>query len=235
MPAPGPGAGRRPPSPATLRAVPDTDAQDLPGDDATLEAILAAAWRRLERGAARAAQDWHWPVLASTDPRDAARPRADARVVVLRRAEPATRELEIHSDRRAHKLAQLDAAPAACLVFHNRRDELQLRVWAPVSVHVGDAVARRAWERLRASSRSAYLAPRTPGTACDVPDANRPDALHGRLPDPSEAEAGFVSFAAIVLRVRSMEWLRLGRRGHQRARFEWGDADGSSHAAWIRP
>jgi hypothetical protein len=216
--------------------VPDSDPQDLPGDDATLEAILAAAWWLLERAAAVSAEDWHWPVLAGVDARDAARPRADARVVVLRAADRGARTLEIHSDLRAHKLSQLRACPAACLVFHDRRRELQLRAWADASVHAGDAVALRAWERLGASSRRAYLAPRTPGTVSDAPDANLPERLHGRLPDAHEAQAGFASFAAIVLRLRGLEWLRLDRHGHRRARFEWpAAAEGPASAAWIRP
>ncbi len=220
---------------ATLRAVTDPDPFDLPDDDATLEGILAAAWALLERGARRAAEDWHWPVLASVDARDPERTAADARVVVLRRAERSARELEVHADARSHKLAQLGAVPRACLVFHDRRRELQLRAWADGSVHVGDAVARRAWDALAPSSRRAYLAPRTPGRPVDAPDPNLPEAFRDRLPDAAQAEPGFVRFAAIVLRVRTLEWLQLDRAGHRRARFEW-RADASSPASnWIRP
>jgi hypothetical protein len=151
-------------------------------------------------------------------------------VVVLRAADRGARSLEIHSDLRAHKLAQLRASPAACLVFHDRRRELQLRAWADASVHAGDAIAQRAWARLGASSRRAYRAPRTPGTVSDAPDDNLPDALV-----VDDAQAGFASFAAIVLRVRGLEWLRLGRPAHRRARFEWHPDDGRASAAWIRP
>jgi hypothetical protein len=107
--------------------VADTDPFDPPGGDATLEAILAAAWDLLERGARRASEDWHWPVLASVDAREPERAAADARVVVLRRAERGPRELEIHGDARSHKLAQLEAAPRACLVFHARTSATRSR------------------------------------------------------------------------------------------------------------
>jgi pyridoxamine 5'-phosphate oxidase len=215
--------------------VPHTEPFLVPGDDATLASILAAAWSLLERAAGRAPEDWRWPVLASVDSRDPERAAADARVVVLRRADARDWTLEVHGDARSHKLAQLRAAPRACLVFHDRGRELQLRAWADATVHVRDAVARRAWDALHASSRRAYLAPRTPGETTAAPDANQPPGLAGRLPDAAESEPGFTAFAAIVLQVRSLEWLRLDRDGHQRARFDAPDAGGAPSMCWVRP
>ncbi len=227
-------AARRVPT-ATLRAVSDPDPFDLPGDGATLEAILAAAWTLLGRAARRASEDWHWPVLASVDARDPGSVAADARVVVLRRVEAASRELEVHADARSHKLAQLGSAPRACLVFHDRGRELQLRAWADARAHVGDAVARRAWDALAPSSRRAYLAPRTPGEPVGAPDPNLPEAWRDRLPDAAQAEPGFGRFAAIVLNVRALEWLRLDRAGHHRARFEWHAGVPRPASTWVRP
>jgi pyridoxamine 5'-phosphate oxidase len=220
---------------ATLRAVADPEPFDPPGDDATLEAILAASWTLLARGARRASEDWHWPVLASVDARDPERAAADARVVVLRRADARSRELEVHADARSHKLAQLGATPRACLVFHDRARELQLRAWADARAHAGDALARRAWDALAPSSRRAYLAPRTPGEPVEAPDANLPDAFRDRVPDAAQAAPGFARFTAIVLRVRALEWLQLGRSGHRRARFEWRDDTPDAAATWVRP
>ena len=219
---------------ATLRAVTDANDFPLPGRAATLESILAAAWTLLDRGAADAAEDAHWPVLATVDARDPERPVPDARVVVLRRVDAAARELEVHSDRRAHKLAQPGAVSGACVAIHDRARELQLRLWADATVHAGDAVARRAWDALGRASRRAYLAPRTPGEPTREPDVNLPEAFVARLPEAHESEPGFARFAAIVLRVRALEWLRLGRAGHQRARFDW-PADGAPRSAFVRP
>jgi pyridoxamine 5'-phosphate oxidase len=217
------------------RTVPDPDRPELPGDDASLPTILAAAWTMLERGAARADDDAHWPVFASVDARDPERVSPDARVVVLRRADRSAAELEVHSDARAHKLAQLGAVPRACLVFHDRGRDVQLRVHGTVHIHVGDACARAAWDRLSASSQRAYLAPRTPGEPTDVPDVNLPDGLRTRVPDAAEAQAGFARFAVIVLAVHELDWLRLDRAGHQRAHFEWLAPAQPPSAHWRRP
>jgi hypothetical protein len=227
--------GRTADAPGYTSRVPNSEPFLVPGDDATLETILAAAWSLLERAAARAPEDWRWPVLASVDPTEPERGVADARVVVLRRADARAWTLEVHSDARAGKLAQLRAAPHACLVFHDRSRELQLRAWVDASVHEGDAIARRAWDALHASSRRAYLAPRTPGEPTAAPDANQPAGLGARLPDAAESEPGFASFAAIVLRVRTLEWLRLDRAGHHRARFEADSAGGAPAMCWLRP
>jgi len=209
-----------------------------PGPGATLPAILSAAWQGLEEAVKDRHAEWRWPVLANLDPHDPAHALPDARVVVLRRADPARRTLEVHSDARAAKVAQLRTAPQACLVFLDRRRELQLRVHGAIRVLTGCADARRAWSALSASSRRAYLAPRRPGDALDAPDPNLPDAFRDRLPDAPAAEPGFANFAVLVLRARRLEWLRLDRHGHERARAEWDDdaADGAApRLGWIRP
>lgn len=203
----------------------------LPRPGAPLDALHAAAWTLLAQGAANAAEDCHWPVLASV----AAPSAADARVVVLRRADRARGELEVHSDARAHKLVQLHAAPGACLVFHDRRRGLQLRAWGEAAIHVGDPVARRAWDALAPSTHRTYLAPRAPGEATEVPDPNRPEGLADALPDAARAEPGFAHFAAIVLHVQRLEWLELDRDGHRRARFETDVRTATTTMRWIRP
>ncbi len=188
---------------------------------AALQDILAAAWAMLERGARDPADDLHWPVLASVDTRDPGSPVPDARTVVLREVDRATRLLHVHSDLRAHKVAQLRAQPQVCLVLHHRNADVQLRLRACASLHAGDGPARRAWDALPASSRRAYLAPAPPGTESLHDDPNLPPEFRGRLPDALQSQSGFVNFALIALRVHGIDWLRLGRTGHQRARFDW--------------
>ena len=108
----------------------DHDARARPDHDASLAQIEQTMWSLLAQAVRHPSDDWHWPVLASIDARLPAAPQADARIVVLRGVDPQSQELEVHSDARAHKLAQLDHAPLACLVFHDRARELQLRVQA---------------------------------------------------------------------------------------------------------
>lgn len=199
--------------------------------EASLEAIEAVLWQHLQRAVTDPADDWHWPVLASVDARGAL-PQADARIVVLRGVDPAEQTFEVHSDRRAHKLAQLHRSPQACLVFHDRQAGVQLRVQAQARIHVDDAPAHAAWTSLRASSREQYRAPRTPGEPVAQPDPNRPAPFD----DAHAAQAtGFDHFACIVLHAHTLEWLRIDRLGHQRARFSRDVSTGRQRAVWIRP
>lgn len=218
---------------ATLRAVSPAPAPspiELPAADAPLAQILATAWQLLAAGATDPAEALHWPVLATVSHTST----PDARVVVLRAVEAAQREIEVHSDRRAGKLAQLAITPQACVVGYDPTRQIQLRLWGTTRVHQGDAPARAAWTRLGSASQRSYLAPNTPGTAVDHPASNLPAQWATQLPSPEEAEPGFAQFALIVLRIEALEWLRLGRAGHQRARFEW-PVDQPARATYLHP
>jgi hypothetical protein len=114
--------------------------------------VLAQAWSLLETGCADPAHGCHWPVLATV----ALDGSADARTVVLRAVDRGARELSVHSDARAGKLAQLRANAQACLVFHEPSARTQLRASGPMRIHEGDEAAAQAWAALRPQSRSLY-------------------------------------------------------------------------------
>jgi pyridoxamine 5'-phosphate oxidase len=120
--------------------------------DAALATVLAQSWALLAQGCADPTHGCHWPVLATV----ALDGSADARTVVLRAVDAATRVLAVHSDARAGKLAQLRANPQACLVFHDAAARTQLRVSGWVSIHAGDEAAAQAWAALRPQSQALY-------------------------------------------------------------------------------
>jgi hypothetical protein len=51
-------------------------------------------------------------------------------------------------------------------------------------------------------------------------------------PAPTDAEAGRLHFAVLLLEFHAMEWLWLAAEGHRRARFTWGEAQA---AEWLVP
>ena len=137
--------------PAPLRRVAIAGDPTRPAD-AALAWVLEQAWALLETGCADPAHGCHWPVLATV----ALDGSADARTVVLRAVDTGARELAVHSDARAGKLAQLRANPRACLVFHDGPGRTQLRASGPIGIHAGDETAMQAWAALRPQSRSLY-------------------------------------------------------------------------------
>ena len=124
-------------------------------NDPTLETILEGAWQLLENGVADPQHGCHWPVLASI----AADGAPDARTVVLRAASRLRRELQVHSDAQAGKLAQLARDPRACLVLHDGPARTQLRVHGRTQVHQGDTAASLAWQALPPRSQALYAGP----------------------------------------------------------------------------
>lgn len=184
-----------------------------PADPTSLDAILDAAWAMLRRGAADPRDDWHWPVIATAGEDGA----PQARVVVLRAVDPARQRLEVHTDRRSGKAAQLARDARAQLVFHHGRRRVQLRVDARARLHFDDAVADAAWARLSPESRATYAGPLAPGTPLATADGGTAPTGDG------DGRAHFVVLALDVLR---FDWLQLSRPQHRRARFAFAtDAD----------
>jgi hypothetical protein len=176
-----------------------------------LEQLESRVWIELVRAAGDRHHEWRTPVLASVDADGA----PQARTVVLRRVDPPARVLEVFTDRRTPKAAQLRAAPRAVVVFWSRRLNWQLRVQARVQVLVEGPAVDQAWARLaQGASAADYLAPRAPGTPLSF-EAGEADDDH--------------YLAVLQFEVVGLDWLALRREGHRRARI---DAAG---AVWVEP
>jgi pyridoxamine 5'-phosphate oxidase len=176
-----------------------------------LDQLESRVWTELVRAVVDRHHEWRTPVLASVDAEGA----PQARTVVLRRADASTRVLEVFTDRRTPKVAQLRAEPKAVLVFWSNRLHWKLRVQARAEVLVDGPDVARAWGRLsQGASAADYLAPRAPGTPLSV--------------EPGEASDGH-HLAVLRFDVVSLDWLALRREGHRRARI---DAAG---AVWVEP
>lgn len=191
-------------------------------DDPTpplLDAALAEAFDALARGVADPGSAFHTPTLA-TRGLDGA---PALRTVILRGFDPATRTLRIHTDRRSAKAAEIAADPRVALQGYDPAARMQLRLAGGASLHHHDAIADDAWATSRETSRMTYATAHSPGTPLPAP----PGA-------PTDPQAGRVHFAALLLRFDSLDWLRLDRAGHARARFAWAPG-GAMTATWIAP
>ncbi len=144
------------------------------------------------------------------------------RTVVLRRFSGSA--LDVHTDTRSAKYAELRANPAATLHGWDAASSIQLRASGPARLHVGDGVAEESWAGLREQTRATYRVQPGPGTELKGPE--NPDA------DATDAEAKLV-FCVIRLEIRKLDWLQLAKGGHQRARFTW--AEGAVMAEWVVP
>jgi general stress protein 26 len=204
-PVPMPSVRRADPAPDRLPK--ETFMQEVPA----LDELETRLWTELVRASADRHHEWRTPVLASVDADGA----PQARTVVLRRADVAARVLEVFTDRRTPKVAQLRHEPRVSVVFWSNRLHWQLRVQARAEVLVDGPDVARAWGRLsQGASAADYLAPRVPGTPLSV--------------EPGEAGDGH-HLAVLRFDVVSLDWLALRREGHRRARID------AAAAVWVEP
>ncbi len=190
-------------------------------DDA-LGAILQEALSLLEQGAADPHSPFHTLTLGTVD--DGA-PRL--RSVILRRFEREALRLEIHSDARAPKIGELEAAPIVELLVWEPHSRRQLRLAGRASLHQDDARADAAWQALGEHTRDTYRVGAAPSSRLGEDEPVPPDT------DDAAARAAFL---VIEVELSTVEYLQLAGEGNRRARFEWptGGA-GEAKGCWLVP
>ena len=185
----------------------------------TLEEVLATAFACLAEGAADPGSTWHTPTLANVDSTGFAAQRS----VVLRSWDAAARALDIHTDTRSAKYEALLRDPKASLHGWNPESRIQLRLRGLVALHVGDDIAKAAWDGLRPSTRATYGVLPGPGTIVQ----------HAQDTGRAEGSAGQAVFCVIRMAVDELEWLQLEQGSQARARFRWDN--GKCRSMWLVP
>lgn len=193
----------------------------------SLPDILAHAWSLLVRGGADRKSPVHTPVVASVD----ADGLPQARVMVLRKANPADGTLRFHTDARSPKVAQLDGKPVAVLAYH-AQEQVQLRITgqARIGRSVGEVDA--IWDQSTLFARRCYLAEPPPGTPLPGPASGLPAWIEGRQPTAEQIVPARANFAVLWVGVTAIDWLHLANSGHRRAVFR--AADGWT-GDWVAP
>ena len=175
-----------------------------------LDALGAHLWARLARGAADAGDPFRLTALATTGVDG-----PEARMVALRRADRASRGVELHSDLRTAKIAALRGDPRAALLFWDAGTQEQLRL--SVVIEVLEAPRDR-WDRVPDAARLNYGTDPPPGSALPRPETLTRTADRAR-------------FAALPGRVLRMDAVSLSHAPHRRAVFEGPDLAGR----WVAP
>jgi pyridoxamine 5'-phosphate oxidase len=157
----------------------------------------------------------------------------DARTVVLRQANQATRTLWFHTDKRAQKVAQLRQLPDALLLFWDEKSQVQLRCRVNTQIHTNDVLADAQWAAIGEGTRKMYLSEHEPGSVQPAPYPGFPVVLGEEKPTRAESEEGRPNFAAVACTVLTMDYLHLSRAGQTRALFEYGGEN--IHQQWLAP
>ena len=188
------------------------DASTLP---ATLVALVDELWQRIAHGIDGRWPPWGLPTLATIG---TAGP--SARVLALRRADGASRQLEFHCDARSEKVQEIRADPRVSVVFWDPGDAIEARLSGTADVECGGDGARAAWTSVSPLRRA----------ACSI-DAALGHRLAGSqgfeaLAASTDDGTAFARFAVITIVITDIDWLWLGPRDLRRARLRW------SGSAW---
>lgn len=183
-----------------------------PGDD--LPAILAHAWSLLVRGGADRKSPLHTPAVCSVDVDGL----PQARVMVLRKADPQAATLRFHTDARSPKVAQLHGKPVAVLAYHPG-ENIQLRLSGQARVLTEDPVVDGIWDQSTLFARRCYMAEQPPGTPLPGPSSGLPSWIEGQQPTPEQIAPARPNFATLWIEVAAIDWLHLANSGHRRALF----------------
>jgi hypothetical protein len=188
-----------------------------------LAAIEAAVWHELGRAvhgrSSHGPHPWRVGVLATREGDG-----VDARSVVLRELDTATRTLLIYTDARSPKARQIERHPQGTLVLWSAALGWQLRLSLALRLETSGLAVLSRWARLKLTPAAQdYLSPLPPGSALGGPTASPPTSTH---PTRESRE----HFAVIAAEVRAIDWLDLDTRGHRRAVWE-ADRPG----IWVTP
>lgn len=192
----------------------------------SLQAIEAAVWDELETAVADKAHAWRVAVLATAgnagdlhEAEAGTTSGADARCVILREVQRATRTLVFFTDARSAKVAQIALRPAGLLVLWSAALSWQLRLAVALDVATSGLAVSSRWARLKMTPAAQdYLSPLPPGSAIDHPH-----------PAPAPERSTREHFAVVSAKVHRLDWLELHAQGHRRAVFD------DAGARWVVP
>ena len=176
-----------------------------------IETLEADIWAQLQRAKVDKHHEWRSPVLVTNSlAMDLKSTWPDARTVILRGVNVSTKQLTFYTDSRSPKVAQLQANANAMLVFWSKRLNWQLRVKVTIKVITEGEQLQKIWQIVSQSqSAGDYLSLQSPG-----------ELLDKTVNTATQTSQNKVHFAVLMADVVTIDWLALGRDGHQRAKFD---------------
>ncbi len=182
-----------------------------------LDRFLSDGWNMLRQGVASSSSPARYAALATVDPSGT----PQVRTVALRRTDEEARILEMHTDLRTAKVAELENRPRASVMVWHLEPRLQFRGSGRVDILSGPKVTQR-WQSVPDAARAAYGHVPAPGAPLHsggdfriVPEAN--------------------NFAALVLHLDQIDLVSLDApddSGHRRAVYA---AEQGWRGQWVSP
>ena len=157
--------------------------------------------------------------LATTD--KAGTPRV--RTVILRDTLTDPLSLLVFTDARSPKCEEIRRQSNVQMLGYDRAEQIQMRLSGQARIHIRNDVSERYLAELKDYARRDYAGLTAPGseqTTSDFIVDDQDDMIENH-------------FAVIWVKVTEIDWLKLSRDGHKRAKFEFTPAGVVS--TWLTP
>ena len=177
--------------------------------------IKKKIWSMLDDAVTNRSSQFRIPVFICGDQSD-----FDGRIVVLRKSDQSNNLLQFHSDIRSVKIPKLKNNKNASLLFHDKKEKIQIRLKVECTVNHKNEVTKQSWSKTGHISRKCYLVDNGPGTESPTPTSGLKPELDNFEFTMKQSEKGYENFTVIQCKIKSIEWLYLAAKGHRRARFD---------------
>ena len=193
-----------------------------------LDKVYLKIWDLLKIGLDNRDLPFHIPIFICSEEQ-----KADGRIIVLRGIDEKKKKIWFHSDIRSNKIRILKSNPDATLLFYDKNEKIQLRVFGSVKINYQNDIARKSWEKTAHMSRQCYLGDKAPGSDSLDPASGLTTEVDNLKYTKEESESGYKNFCVIETFIKSIEWLYLAAKGHRRAYFSM--KNNSLEKKWLIP
>jgi 3-hydroxyisobutyrate dehydrogenase len=189
--------------------------------------IKKKIWSMLDDALTNRSSPFRIPVFICGDQND-----FDGRIIVLRKSDQSTNQLQFHSDVRSDKILKLKNNKNASMLFYNKEEKIQVGLKVECTVNHDNKITKKSWLKTGHMSRKCYLLDNGPGTESPEPTSDLNSELDNFEFTMEQSEEGYKNFTVIHCKIKSIEWLYLAAKGHRRAKFEFGN---TNKEYWLVP
>ena len=179
-----------------------------------LDKVYSKIWNLLILGLQNRDAPFHIPVFICGN-----KYKSDGRIIVLRGVNEDEKKIWFHSDIRSNKIKVLKSNSKATLLFYDKNEKIQLRIFGDTKINYQNNITKTAWKKTAHMSRQCYLGNKAPGSSALQATSGLSDNVDNLKFTIEESEIGYKNFCVIETFIKSIEWLYLAAKGHRRAYF----------------
>ena len=129
-----------------------------------LDKVYSKIWKLLDTGLQNRDAPFHIPVFICGN-----KNKSDGRIIVLRGVDKERKKIWFHSDIRSNKIKILKINPESTLLFYDKSEKIQLRIFGQTKINYKNEITERSWKKTAHMTRQCYLGNKAPGSDTSNP------------------------------------------------------------------